>query len=148
LIDHVILAKTAIVGRCLQRIADRYPGREQDLETDLDLQDIVMLNLQRACEATIDMANRALTLLGQPPAADSRDAFFQLNRLRVIDGELAGRLYGMVGFRNRLVHQYQEIDLDRVRAMLANNLNDLTDFGAIMIDRFGGKSSEQANPGT
>ena len=140
MIDRVILAKTTIVGRCLKRIADKYPGREKDLETDFDLQDIVMLNLQRACEATIAIADRALTLLDQPPLADSADAFFQLRRLNVIDARLAENLQKMVGFRHRAVHQYQEIDMDRVRALLATNLQDLTDFGARLIDRLDTKA--------
>jgi hypothetical protein len=54
----------------------------------------------------------------------------------------------MAGARNRLVDQYQESGLERDRATSANNLNDPTDFGAIMIDRFGGKPSEESSPGT
>ncbi|WP_159715795.1 type VII toxin-antitoxin system HepT family RNase toxin, partial [Geminicoccus flavidas] len=122
--------------------------READLDTDFDLQDIVLLNLQRACEATIDLANRALVLLGEPPTADSRDAFHQLFRLRLIEQKPAQRLMRVVGFRNRLVHQYQDIDLDLVRTFLAENFDDLTVFAAAMARRFDAKPPFEANPGT
>lgn len=54
--DDVLLNKAAIIERCLQRIHEEYSGHESALETDYTRQDAIVLNLQRACEAAIDLA--------------------------------------------------------------------------------------------
>ena len=41
---------------------------------------------------------------------------------------LAGKLQAMVGFRNIAVHDYQAINLDIVRAIITNNLQDVEEF--------------------
>jgi uncharacterized protein YutE (UPF0331/DUF86 family) len=46
----------------------------------------------------------------------------------VIDDALAGRLRGLAGLRNRLVHVYDEIDDVRVHEALATGLPDLDAF--------------------
>ncbi len=55
----------------------------------------------------------------------------ELRRLRdlpVIDDALAGRLRGLAGLRNRLVHVYDEIDDVRVHQALSTGLPDLDAF--------------------
>jgi len=59
-------------------------------------------------------------------------AFTELAQRRVLDGELASRLAAASGFRNVLVHQYTEVDDDRVVA----NLHRLGDFDAF-VDQVG-----------
>ncbi|MEO7195415.1 MAG: HepT-like ribonuclease domain-containing protein [Pseudonocardiaceae bacterium] len=46
----------------------------------------------------------------------------------LIDDVLAGRLRGLAGLRNRLVHVYDEIDDARVHEALATGLPDLDAF--------------------
>ncbi len=53
--DDVALNKAAIVRRCLARIADELQGDVARLD-NFTIQDSVVLNLLRACEASIDLA--------------------------------------------------------------------------------------------
>ncbi|MEK7844314.1 MAG: DUF86 domain-containing protein, partial [Pseudomonadota bacterium] len=71
----------------------------------------VAMNLQRAAELTIDIANHLIKLrkLGLP--RDSRESFFLLEQAGLIDTEMMRKLQGMVGFRNILVHEYQKMDM-------------------------------------
>lgn len=55
MINDVILNKTQTIKRCLQRINEEYQGDEQNLH-NYTKQDSIILNLQRACEASIDLA--------------------------------------------------------------------------------------------
>ena len=48
-----------------------------------------------------------------------------MRRNGLIDDALADSLYAMAGFRNILVHGYQEVDLNVVRDILDNRLADL-----------------------
>ena len=47
--DVVIVRKAASLERCLARVRHKYVGWEVQFDADIDLQDIVVLNLQRAC---------------------------------------------------------------------------------------------------
>jgi uncharacterized protein YutE (UPF0331/DUF86 family) len=56
-VNDVIINKIATIERCLERIYFVYAEVGDDLSTDLTRQDSIVLNLQRACEASIYLAN-------------------------------------------------------------------------------------------
>lgn len=126
--DDVLLNKVATVERCLARIEEEYRGREQELETNLTRQEAIILNLQRACEASIDLAMHLVRTrqLGLPQ--ESRDAFQMLHEAGVLDAELTRHMKAMVGFRNVAVHNYQRLSLEIVRSILDNRLDDFQAF--------------------
>lgn len=125
------LAKLASIERCLQRIQTVTHGDPESVE-DLDVEEIVVLNLQRAIQATIDLSAHIISgrQWGLP---DSLKAHFRiLTDQRVIAPELGTRLQAMVGFRNIAVHEYDRLDRDILKAILAHHLPDLEAFsGAI-----------------
>lgn len=131
--DDVVLNKSTIIERCLARIEEEYRGNEKDLEINLTRQDSIILNLQRACEASIDLAMHMVRVrrLGIPQ--QSRDAFELLREAGVVDDTLAHRMKGMVGFRNVAVHNYTALDLEIVRMILEQHLDDFREFVAAAI---------------
>jgi len=133
-VTDVALAKLASIRRCVQRIRDVTQADATRVH-DLDVQDIVVLNLQRAIQAAIDLAAHILAQQnwGLP---DSLKAHFTiLERQHVISPELARQLQAMVGFRNIAVHDYEAIDPDIVQAIVASRLPDLEAFAAA-VTRF------------
>lgn len=72
--SDVILNKISIIERCIKRIHEEYDKNPKNLE-NYTKQDSIILNLQRACEASIDLAMHivAVKKLGLPQ--QSRDAF-------------------------------------------------------------------------
>lgn len=96
-------------------------------------QDSIVLNLQRACEADIDLAMHVVSRrrLGVPQ--ESRQAFDLLRDAQVIEPALAARLSRMVGFRNIAVHDYQKLDLAIVTSIIDHHLDDFTDFAKAML---------------
>jgi uncharacterized protein YutE (UPF0331/DUF86 family) len=52
--DDVLLNKAAIIDRCLRRIDDEYASDPLRL-VDFTHQDAIVLNLERACQAAIDL---------------------------------------------------------------------------------------------
>ena len=103
--NDVILNKAATIERCLKRIHEEYAGNPDNLK-DYTKQDSIILNIQRACEASIDLAMHIVSekKLGLPKA--SRDAFKFLQEAKIIDDALAKILMNMIGFRNIAVHDY------------------------------------------
>ena len=56
-----------------------------------------------------------------------------LARAGIISDELSGRLQRMVGFRNVAIHEYQELDMARVKQVIEHGSEDLLEFGQIML---------------
>ena len=133
--DDVVLAKAAVIERCIGRVREEHGGDDSHLTDDLRRQDSIILNLQRACEASIDLAMHLVRKerLGIPQ--DSREAFDLLAGANMLDPELAASLKRVVGFRNVAVHDYTRLDLDIVRAIITQRLGDLGRFASECIRR-------------
>lgn len=125
--NDVILNKISVIERCKKRILDVYDKKTENLQ-DYTKQDSIILNIQRACEACIDLAMHivAQERLGLPQT--SRDSFDMLESSSIIDKEIAKRLKAMVGFRNIAVHDYQTINLSILEQIVEKHLDDFTDF--------------------
>ena len=127
MIDDIALNKAAIIRRCLARIDDEFRGDPARLDS-FTIQDSVVLNLLRACEAAIDLAMHrvAKDRLGIPQT--SRDAFEILKSKSIISAQSAKAMKNMVGFRNIAVHDYQRIQLEILNAILTRHLPDFESF--------------------
>jgi uncharacterized protein YutE (UPF0331/DUF86 family) len=124
--NDIVLNKKESIERCIKQIRTYYQlPANGPFEEDHLRQDAIAMNLQRACEQCIDLANHTIRVgkLGLPK--ESKDSFRLLAVNHVITQELALRLEGMVGFRNVLVHEYQRMDLKLVIDVIENRLDDL-----------------------
>jgi uncharacterized protein YutE (UPF0331/DUF86 family) len=130
--NDVILNKVTTIERCLKRIHEVYAGNPENL-SDLTKQDSIILNIQRACEASIDIAMHLVSekKLGVPKA--SREAFKLLQEAGLIDEALAKTLMNMVGFRNIAVHDYQALEIDILKAILDKHINDFKLFTKFIL---------------
>jgi len=108
-LDDILLNKSAIIERCIRRIKEEF-AKNPALDNNTHV-DAMTLNIERACQAAIDMAMHivALNHLGIPQ--NSSDAFELLKRNKIINETLSHSLKAMTGFRNVAVHEYQELDL-------------------------------------
>jgi uncharacterized protein YutE (UPF0331/DUF86 family) len=133
--DDVVLAKAAIIERCVRRVREVHAGDAAAFRADLMRQESVLLNLQRASEAAIDLAMHLVRTerLGVPK--ESRGAFDLLEQAGVLSGALASPLRAMVGFRNVAVHEYRRLDLEVVESIMERHLDDLLDFAAVALRR-------------
>jgi uncharacterized protein YutE (UPF0331/DUF86 family) len=125
--DDVILNKVATIERCLGRVQEEYAGRVENLEQDLTRQDSIILNIQRACEASIDLAMHLVRRFKLGIPQESRHGFDLLVDAGKLDHAMADALKRMVGFRNIAVHDYQ-LNLVIVRAIIEHNLDGLRSF--------------------
>lgn len=131
--DRVVLAKARSIERCAERARTVYGGDREGFLANVDRQDIVVLNLIRACEQAIDLANRMIRLRRLGVADDAREAFALLGRAGLLEQPLVAKLQRMVGFRNVAVHEYQALDMERVVHVVEQGLDDLLAFGAAML---------------
>ena len=120
--DDILLNKAAIIERCVRRMLEEAkvcPGFD-----DFTHVDALTLNIERACQAAIDMAMHVVAErhLGVPQS--TADAFILLQRAGLIDGPLTAALCGMVGFRNVAIHQYEDLDAGVLRWIVESGYRD------------------------
>jgi uncharacterized protein YutE (UPF0331/DUF86 family) len=122
-LDNISLNKAAIIERCIRRMQYEY-NADSTLKNPTHL-DALILNIERACQAAIDMAmlRVAKEHLGMPQS--SSESFKLLQQAGQLDSVLASRLAGMTGFRNIAIHQYQDIDPDIIHWIMADGWRDL-----------------------
>ena len=134
MVNDVLYNKIEIIERCIKRIYEEYDDNPDNLN-NYTKQDSIILNIQRACEASIDLAMHIVSekKLGIPQ--NSRDAFEVLNSNGFIDDVVMKNLKAMVGFRNIAVHNYQAVNLKIVKKIVEKHLKDLKDFTDIIITK-------------
>lgn len=132
--DDVLLAKKVSLERCVRQIR-LYRSQSGDVPFAEDFlrQDAIAINLQRIAELCIDMANRLVRKhrLGVP--RDSRESFTLLEEARIIPPAMAQNLRHMVGFRNLLVHEYREVELGIMEDVIANHLDEVIEYSALLL---------------
>jgi len=121
--DDITLNKSAIIRRCLARVAEEFQQQPARLD-NFTIQDAIILNLLRACESAIDLAMHHVAdrRLGIPQ--HSRDAFDILLQDGLLTPSTTGAMKNMVGFRNIAVHSYQQLQRPILEAILLRHLGD------------------------
>lgn len=64
---------------------------------------------------------------------ETREAFTLLQQAHVLDAQLSDRLKTMVGFRNVALHDYQKLNLDIVRRIVVDHLDDFLAFTRLLL---------------
>lgn len=139
MVDDVLINKAATIERCVARAREEYAKGADSFTIDHTRQDAAILNIQRACEAALDMGQHLIRRdqLGVPQSA--RDVFALLAQAGWISAPLAERLQKMVGFRNIAVHDYQALQLPIVVAVITKHLGDFTEYSRLLLLRDGGR---------
>ncbi len=133
--DDVLINKAATIERCVKRAREEYESNPATFATDYTRQDAAILNIQRACEAALDMGQHLIRRekLGIPQSA--RDVFTLLAQGNWITQTLAESLKHMVGFRNIAVHDYQTLQLPITVSIIQTHLDDFLQYSQTLLLR-------------
>jgi len=131
--DDVLVYKAQTIERCIKRVQEEYVGFEQELETNFTKQDAIILNIERACQACIDMGNHYVKTFKLGIPQSSKDVFQILFSNKIISNELNKKLQAMVGFRNIAVHDYSNLNLDILHSIIKNELSELLEFSKLIL---------------
>ncbi len=131
--EAVIINKYDSIKRCIKRIEEEYEGNIENLY-DYKKLDPIVLNIQRACEASIDMAMYIVSnrKLGIPQT--KKEAFIKLEENKLISEEISKNMQKMIGFRNIAIHEYKQIDEEILADIIENHLTDLIDFAKAILN--------------
>ena len=124
--DNIVLNKAAIIERSLRRMKEEYKFNPTlDNYTHIDA---MILNIERACQAAIDMAQHLVAVYHAGMPQTSADAFLLLEKQGQLSSKTTRSLVKMTGFRNVIIHEYQELELDIVKAVVDKEYKVLEDF--------------------
>lgn len=128
-LDLEILAERIIaVERHLKRVEVRLPGTSKDFTIDNDASDAVILHLWQAIQIIIDIALSSSIQLRLGTPSTYADAFQKLADGGYLEKDLATRLSQAAGFRNRIAHAYEKLDMTMVYQIAQKGPADLRAF--------------------
>jgi uncharacterized protein YutE (UPF0331/DUF86 family) len=84
--------------------------------------------IERAVGRMIDINYHLLTESGQAPPPDYYQSFVQLAALGVCVPEFATRIASCAGLRNRIAHEYDDIDPQKLFEAVRQAVHDVPEF--------------------
>ena len=120
----------------IERKLEKLKGYLQELEvlSDISLEEYernaptrraIERLLQIIIETACDINAHFIAKLAEKAPTTRRASFYEMAVLGILDGEMAEQLARSVGLRNRLVHAYFDVDLDRVWDTVQDDLPTL-----------------------
>ena len=125
---RIINQKLESLRNCVARIETKVPSTSERLISDVDIQDIISLNIERAVQVSLDIAAHIGSDFDDIREFSAAGAFLDLAKHKVISDELGQRLARTAGFRNLLVHRYASIDWSLVFLFITRDLGIFRDF--------------------
>jgi len=99
-------------------------------------QDVLLFNLIQAIQNCIDIATHVVSDEGWGMPGTQSETFEILGSKAVISKELVQKLIAMTGFRNRIIHEYEKLNINLVYAVWEEGTEDIEKFCLFIIDRF------------
>lgn len=128
-LDKEILAeRVSAVERHLNRVQQCLPSNLEDFTPSSNSSDAVILHLWQAVQIVIDTALSSCVHLRLGSPSSYADAFVKLASEGFLDKELAIRLTHAAGFRNRIVHAYEDLDMEKIFKIAKEGPKDLKAF--------------------
>lgn len=133
MVDDILINKAQTIEDCIRRVSEEYDSNRDNLLKNQTKQDAILLNIERACQAAIDIGMHIVRIkkLGVPKA--SREVFDILLAHKIITEALCKKMQGLVGFRNTAIHNYKKLDLAIVEAVITKHLTDLQELSRIAL---------------
>jgi uncharacterized protein YutE (UPF0331/DUF86 family) len=126
--NDVVLEKLDSLSRCIERIKLKCPNSLDQLQKDIDLQDIIVLNIQRAVQISVDIAGHIVSGTNVKSPETMAGLFIELNKQKILTDKTTKSMALSVAFRNVAVHEYDELDISKVYNVAKNHLVDIENF--------------------
>jgi uncharacterized protein YutE (UPF0331/DUF86 family) len=115
---ELVIRKMALIAADLQALEPLAKRSSEEYLASVTDEVLAERYLERIIGRMIDINYHLITESGRPPPHDYFASFTELARIDVLPPAFAKRIAASAGLRNRLVHEYDEIDPERVYAGL------------------------------
>lgn len=140
MIDHELIGrKLVLIGQDLEElVALGSLPRDEYLGNRLN-EAAAERYLERMIGRMIDINYHILTESGQAPPPDYYQSFTRLAELGVYDQAFAARIARAAGLRNRIAHEYDEIDAVQVYEAIRMASEDVPEYMRLIREYLNGK---------
>ncbi|VVB92739.1 Uncharacterised protein [uncultured archaeon] len=101
---------------------------KEELEKNDMLKAAIERNFQLAIESALDIGEVIISTRDFEKPEDYRDIILILGKQGVLPVDFAQRFSKAAGFRNILVHMYEEVDAGKLQEYLQKNLEDFNEY--------------------
>ncbi len=128
---ELVTSKLESLNRCVERLRTKTPENLECLREDIDAQDIIAVNLERAVQICVDIALHWIATVSRIPMPETMaESFRVLADQGAVPEPVARDLISAVGFRNLSVHAYDKINWEIVWKILTQHLDVFPKFAA------------------
>ena len=124
----LVVRKMALISADLKEIVELGGRPLEDHLGDLHAQALAERYLERVIGRMVDINYHLITAGGDRPPKDYYDSFIKLGTIRVLPPELARELAASTGLRNRIAHEYDDIDHAKVHEGLRAAARDVPQY--------------------
>ena len=132
---ELVTRKLALISGDLDPLTQLARKNLDDYLASITDEVLVERYLERIIGRMIDINYHLITETGSPPPRDYHDSFTQLASLGIVSPAFASRITTCAELRNRIVHEYDEIDPHKVHEALQDAVRDSPEYLAL-IHRF------------
>lgn len=125
---EVLENKISAVKKYLKILTNFSNYSKEKIISDLTIRGSLERYLYLAVQATIDLAEATVSYKKLRKPATLSESFYILKEEKIISDVILNKMVKMVGFRNIMAHDYEEINYDIVFDVLHNHLKDLKEF--------------------
>lgn len=107
---NVVVSKLLKLKEYIEQLEKVKPKSYDEYTSDITIKYTVERIIQLIVDVALDLNNIVLAYMKKPPAADYFNSFIDLSVCGVLDNVFATSIAPSTGLRNRLVHEYEEIN--------------------------------------
>jgi uncharacterized protein YutE (UPF0331/DUF86 family) len=126
--ESVINRKVDLLTDCLARVESRVPETVENLKSDIDLQELLAINIDRLIDVTLDIAGILKDDVPDIEELPAEELFPALAEHRVISPGLSERLTTAIRFRDLHMYRYAAIDWSMVYVFITAELGSFHEF--------------------
>ena len=128
LVESVVQRRLTMIDRLVGAAESRRGITGEELDRDFDTRLIVERILTQLADLAVDINAHITSSLGETAGGEARSTFGKMAQLGIIPRALATELKLSVGLRNVLVHEYVNIDLNRVAESVPQAIDSYTQY--------------------
>jgi len=106
----------------------------EELEGNYELRSAIERNFQLAIESALDIGEIIISVEGFEKPEDYKSVILILRKHDILPKDFAEEFALAAGFRNVLVHMYEEVDIGILHDFLHNKLDDFDAFAKFMVE--------------
>ena len=129
----LVYDRVAVIDKSLNRLEQFRENTMEEFILNSDNYAIAEHHLRISLEAVFDLGRHLLVKTGLGKPNDYRDILILLGRNNIIPFDFLERIKGMAGYRNRLVHMYNEIGHEELYNIINTRLGDIRELTAFLL---------------